>query len=59
MIDFIEKSEHGNAYFKLFASSGFETRGIEKGEALLVIFAKMRKWLYSAVFYDFAFSSFK
>ncbi len=36
-----------------------EARGIEKGEALLVVFAKLRKWLYFAVFYDFAFSSFK
>ena len=36
-----------------------EARGIEKVEALLVIFAKLRNWLYFAVFYDFAFSSFK
>lgn len=36
-----------------------EARGIEKVEALLVAFAKLRKWLYFAVFYDFAFSSFK
>jgi len=36
-----------------------EARGIEKVEALLVIFAKLRKWLYFTVFYDFAFSSFK
>jgi len=36
-----------------------EARGIEKAEVLLVIFAKLRKWLYFAVLYDFAFSSFK
>ena len=34
-------------------------RGIEKVEALLVIFAKLRKRLYLAVFYNFAFSSLK
>ena len=36
-----------------------KVREIEKVEALLVIFAKLRKWLYFAAFYDFAFSSFK
>ena len=34
-------------------------RGIEKVEALSVVFAKLRKWLYFMVFYDFAFSSLK
>jgi len=56
---FCQKSEPTNAYFKPFVSHDFETRGIEKVEALLVVFAKLRKWLYFAVFYDFAFSSFK
>ena len=59
MTVFCQKSELTNACFKPFVSPDFETRGIEKVEALLVIFAKMRKRLYSAVFYDFAFSSFK
>ena len=56
---FLSKSKPANAYFKSFVSSDLEARGIEKVEALLVVFAKMRKWLYFAVFYDFAFSSFK
>ncbi|WP_037297490.1 hypothetical protein, partial [Ruminococcus flavefaciens] len=56
---FCQKSEPTNAYFKPFVSPDFETRGIEKAEVLLVIFAKLRKWLFFAVFYDFAFSSFK
>ncbi|WP_028520099.1 hypothetical protein [Ruminococcus flavefaciens] len=60
MVDrFLSKNELTNAYFKPFVSPDFEARGIEKGEALLVVFAKLRKWLYFAVFYDFAFSSFK
>jgi hypothetical protein len=59
LTDFCQKSELTNAYFKPFVSSDFEARGIEKVEALLVIFAELRKWLYYAVFYDFAFSSFK
>ena len=48
--------------FVTFAYTHFkmvEARGIEKVEALSVVFAKLRKWLYFAVFYDFAFSSFK
>ena len=55
----LKKTSSQNGYSKPFASLDFETRGIEKVEALSVIFAKMRKWLYFAVFYDFAFSSFK
>ena len=55
----LSKNELTNACFKLFVSSGFETREIKKVEGLLVIFAKLRKWLYFTVFYDFTFSSFK
>ena len=53
---------YGFLPFVTFAYTHFkmvEARKIEKAEVLLVIFAKLRKWLYLAVFYDFAFSSFK
>ena len=59
LTEYCQKYELTNAYFKPFVSPDFEARGIEKVEALLVIFAKLRKWLYFEVFYDFAFSSFK
>jgi len=59
LTEFCQKYKPVNANSKPFVSPGFETRGIEKEEGLLVIFAEMRKWLCFAVFCDFTFSGFK
>jgi len=48
-----------NVTINVPVSSPVEARGIEKAERLFVIFAKMRKWLYFAVFYDLTFGGFK
>ena len=55
----VSKLAIGNVAAVKLAQLVVEARGIEKVEALLVIFAKLRKWLYFAAFYDFAFSGFK
>jgi len=41
LTEFCQKSKPANAYTKPFASPNFETRGIEKAEGLLVIFANL------------------
>jgi len=41
LTDFCQKYKSTNAYSKPFAGFDFEARGIEKVEALLVVFAKL------------------